>query len=50
MAQHQTGELDGSQIMWHLEGHIEDFEFYFDSNEQPLKKLKCRNGMINFFP
>lgn len=45
-----TSELDGSQIMWHLEGHIEDFEFYFDSNEQPLKELKCRSGTINFFP
>lgn len=46
---HQTGELDGSQIMRHLEGHIEDSEFCFDSNEQSLKELKCRRGMITFF-
>lgn len=50
MAQHQTGELDGSQIMQHLEGHVEDLEFYFDSNEQPLKELKRRSGAINYFP
>lgn len=48
MAQHQTGELDGSQIMQHLEGHVEDLEFYFDSNEQPLKELKRRSGAIIF--
>lgn len=50
MAQHQTGELDGSQIMRHLEGHVEDLEFYFDSNEQPLKELLRRSGAINYFP